>query len=161
MRISVKGRYALAAMIVVAEGDHGNHGENCVTAARVSERLGLSKIYLEQVFSLLKKGGLVHSVKGAQGGYRPARPAREITAFDILSSSEASLFEKTEDLSDEAGSSGQRGAPNDAFAVNTVMGRSVFDPLDEAVRGVLTKITLGDLVRETEKHASGGLMFYI
>ena len=56
MRISAKGRYALASVIHMAQQHHS--GES-VTLISISERLGISKIYLEQVFSLLKRGELV------------------------------------------------------------------------------------------------------
>lgn len=70
MRISTKGRYALAALIKIAE----NHGSGeYITIASISEKLGISKIYLEQVFSLLIIGGIVTSVKGAQGDCRHLR----------------------------------------------------------------------------------------
>ena len=65
MRISSKGRYGLAAMVCMAES-YGSGA--CITIISLSERLGISKIYLEQVFSLLKRGGLVLAIKGVQGG---------------------------------------------------------------------------------------------
>lgn len=42
----------------------------CITISSIAEKLGISKIYLEQVFSLLKRAKLVTSLKGAQGGYQ-------------------------------------------------------------------------------------------
>ncbi|MEL7602247.1 MAG: Rrf2 family transcriptional regulator, partial [Bacillota bacterium] len=49
MRVSAKGRYALAAMLHMAQrADTGEY----ITVISISERLGISKIYLEQVFSL-------------------------------------------------------------------------------------------------------------
>ena len=56
MRISAKGRYALASVVHMAQQQHS--GES-ITLVSISERLGISKIYLEQVFSLLKRGELV------------------------------------------------------------------------------------------------------
>ena len=82
MRISAKGRYALAAVVSMAQQYQG--GEY-ITLLSISEKLGISKIYLEQVFSLLRRSGLVDSVKGAQGGYRLSRAPRLITAWEILS----------------------------------------------------------------------------
>lgn len=70
MRISAKGRYALAAIISMAQ--QYNSGEH-ITVISISEKLGLSKIYLEQVFALLKKAEIVSSAKGAQGGYQLTR----------------------------------------------------------------------------------------
>lgn len=148
MRISSKGRYALAAVISMAENH--NNGE-FITVVSISEKLGISKIYLEQVFSLLKRGGIVISVKGAQGGYQLARMPRHITVLDVLSAVELSLFEPV-------GETVQAKAPE----IDAAMQSSVFDSIDDAVRNTLEKITLLDLVNETEKHKTDqGLMFFI
>lgn len=47
--------------------------------------------YLEQIINMLKKSRLVDSVRGSEGGYRLARPASEITLFDILRALEGDL----------------------------------------------------------------------
>lgn len=148
MRISAKGRYALAAMMNMAE-NYDN--DKYITVISISEKLGISKIYLEQVFSLLKRGGLVNSVKGAQGGYQLIRTPQQITALDVLSAVELSLFERAEDTVREK-------APE----VESVMRRSVFNTLDKAVKDTLNKITLYDLAEETQNHKnSHPFMFYI
>lgn len=148
MRISVKGRYALAATISMAQNH--NNGEY-ITIISISEKLGISKIYLEQVFSLLKRGGLVNSVKGAQGGYQLTRMPQQITAFDILSAIELSLFECT-------GETVSTKSPE----IEKSMRLSAFDALDSAIQTTLQKITLYDLMNEAEKHITDqGLMFFI
>lgn len=91
MRISSKGRYAVAAMTELAGAWKRSES---LTVLRISETLGISKIYLEQVFSLLKRAQLVNSIKGAQGGYQLAKPPEEITAADILSASELDSSKK-------------------------------------------------------------------
>jgi Rrf2 family protein len=91
MRISAKSRYALAAVIHMAR--LWGTGEP-VTVPSIAEKLGLSKIYLEQSFALLRRGGLVGASKGAQGGYLLAPAAEEITVFDVLSASELPLWKK-------------------------------------------------------------------
>ena len=148
MKISVKGRYALAAMISMAAiYDSSKY----ITVISISDKLGISKIYLEQVFSLLKRGGLVNSVKGAQGGYQLARMPQQITVFDVLSTVELSLFEKTDDTVSEK-------APE----IEKAMQLSAFDILDRSVKDTLEKITLESLVTAAEEHkADGGFMFYI
>lgn len=148
MRISVKGRYGLAAMISMASNyDSGEH----ITVISISEKLGISKIYLEQVFSLLKRGGLVNSTKGAQGGYRLARMPRQITVFDVLSAVEPSLFEKTEET-----------VPDKAPEIDKAMRLSAFDILDVEVKDTLEEITLENLLTAIEKHKSEEeIMFYI
>jgi len=148
MRLSAKARYALAAMTDMAQ----NAQEGCcITVVSIAERLGISKIYLEQVFSQLKKGGLVNSVKGAQGGYQLARMPKQITVYDILAEAEASLFEKND-------TSVERKDPS----IDAALFHSVYNILDETVEKVLKGVTLEDLVHETEKNKNGGsIMFYI
>ena len=148
MRISAKGRYALAAVISMAE--NYNNGEY-ITVISISEKLGISKIYLEQVFSLLKRGGIVNSVKGAQGGYQLTRMPRQITVLDVLSAVELSLFEPAEDT-----------VRSKAPEIEAAMRLSAFDILDSAVKNTLEKITLYDLLTEAEKHKTDqGFMFFI
>ncbi|MDR1858990.1 MAG: Rrf2 family transcriptional regulator [Treponema sp.] len=148
MRISAKSRYALAAMIHLAA--HYDNGEN-LTVIGISERLGTSKLYLEQIFSLLKRGGLLNSVKGAQGGYRLTRTPRKITAADILSAVELSLFEVTKGT-----------VSHNAPEIDMAIRSSVFDVLDKKISDTLQGITLEALVMAAEKHvADGKMMFYI
>ena len=148
MRISSKGRYGLSAMICMAES-YGS--DACVTIVSLSERLGISKIYLEQVFSLLKRADLVLAIKGAQGGYKLSRPPQNITVYDILRALEQSLFEKTAD-------SVSKKAEN----IENAMRTQVFSALDDAVAGVLKQLSLYDLLMEAEKQRQdAGFMFYI
>jgi len=148
MRISAKGRYALAVMVQMAE-NYGN-GEY-IAVINISKNLGISKIYLEQIFSLLKKSGLLNSVKGTQGGYHLARRPRLITAADILSAVEISLFEET------------KGTTSDkAVEIEKSIRLLVFDALDNKIKETLAGVTLEDLVSTTEKHkADDKNMFYI
>ena len=149
MRISAKGRYALAATISMAQQHPQNDGS--ITLISISERLGISKIYLEQVFALLKRGELVTSVKGAQGGYQLARPPRLISALEVLSAVETTLFDKTEDTVAER-------SPE----IETAMRADVFDALDGAVADALCRITIEQLVLSAERRKSANAgMFYI
>lgn len=148
MRISAKGRYALASLTFMAQ--QYNSGEY-VTVITISEELGISKIYLEQVFSLLKKAELVISSKGAQGGYLLSRMPREISALDVLSAVEVSLFEQAQET-----------VPDKAPEIDKALRSSVFDVLDQNVAKTLSGITLSDLVNEAEKYKNDqAMMFYI
>ncbi|MGE4283847.1 MAG: Rrf2 family transcriptional regulator [Clostridia bacterium] len=69
MKISARGRYALAATITMA-ADYVP-GE-CMILPDISEKLGISKIYLEQVSTLLRRADLILSNKEPQGGYQLA-----------------------------------------------------------------------------------------
>jgi Rrf2 family protein len=148
MRISTKGRYALAAMTHMAA--QYDNGEN-LTVISIAERLGTSKIYLEQIFSLLKRSGLLNSVKGALGGYQLVRVPRQITVADILSAVELSLFEETKNTVSE-----------NAPEIDKAIHLSVFDVLDKNIKETLTQITLESLVLAAEKNRTDDkMMFYI
>lgn len=73
MKFSTKGRYGLRALIDLAM--YGE--EEAVSIQSISARQQISDSYLEQLVSKLKKAGLVNSVRGAQGGYRLAKPAEK------------------------------------------------------------------------------------
>ena len=140
MRISTKGRYGLATMIMLAKKG-GNH-----TAIDVSNYLGISKIYLEQVFSLLKKSELIKSVKGSLGGYSLAKAASDITAYDILKATELALFEQTQHST----------ATKQATDIETTLITHIWQPIDLSIQKLLTSTTLEDLSRNSDDN-----MFYI
>ena len=80
MKLSTKGRYAVTAMMDIAL--HEKIGP--VTLADISQCQGISLSYLEQLFSRLRKSGLVKGVRGPGGGYRLAKQADEISVADII-----------------------------------------------------------------------------
>lgn len=148
MKISAKGRYALAATISLAESYKSGEYISLIT---LSEQLGISKIYLEQVFSQLKRGEIVNSIKGTKGGYQLSRTPEEISVMDILSTTEQSLFEPTEETICEK-------APEIEEAIR----ENVFTVLDHAVKNLLGEITLADLLAESQKlRGEQALMYYI
>ena len=80
MKLSTKGRYGLRALVDLAV-----HGEEApVSIQSIAVRQNISERYLEQLMGAMKKANLVTSTRGAQGGYRLARPAREISVGDVL-----------------------------------------------------------------------------
>ena len=71
MKLSTKGRYGLRALLDLAL----HNEEEAVSLQSIAERQNISMGYLEQLMRLLKKEGLVTSVRGAGGGYHLAREA--------------------------------------------------------------------------------------
>jgi len=148
MRISSKGRYALISMIYMARKFDGG---DFISVISISEKFGISKIYLEQVFALLKKGGLVISTKGSQGGYQISRSPNDITAYDILASVESTLFENVKET-----------VPQSAPEYEKTLHSLVFDALDRAVEQSLSSITLKNLTEEIDRNTDAqSIMFYI
>lgn len=80
MKISTKGRYGIRALIDLAI----NVEKENVTIKTISERQNISERYLEQIFSLLRKGGIIVGKKGAQGGYNLIKNKSELTIGEIL-----------------------------------------------------------------------------
>ncbi|RVU38075.1 Rrf2 family transcriptional regulator [Hwanghaeella grinnelliae] len=80
MRLSTKGRYAVMALV-----DLANMGaDRPVALADIARRQEISLSYLEQLFAKLRKGGAVRSVRGPGGGYMLARPADQLRISDIV-----------------------------------------------------------------------------
>ena len=80
MIVSTKGRYALKAMLDMAE----NANEGFVPMKDIAARQCVSKKYLEQIMPALVKNGLVEGVQGKGGGYRLTRKPSEYTVGEIL-----------------------------------------------------------------------------
>ena len=148
MKISAKSRYGLASIVFIAQRyNSGGH----ITVLNISEKLGISKIYLEQVFSLLKRSELVTSVKGSQGGYQLARPPETITVYDVLKAIETGFFEQT-----------PHAVEDDSNPIEKAMQHLIWKNLDISVQQFLSGITLADLVLESSNYADpDNLMFYI
>jgi Rrf2 family protein len=132
MWISTRAQYGMRALVEVALG-----GDRPTSLKTVAERQQLSQAYLEQIFAVLRNAGVVESVRGAHGGYRLARPLDEVDALEVVEVLEGSL------------------APVvciDDRSTCERTGHCSTEPLwrevDEAVRAVLRRTSLGDLVRQ-------------
>lgn len=87
MKLTTKTRYGVRALF-----DMAYHAGNLpVQVKDISRRQEISPRYLEQIFQLLKKAGLLQSKRGPQGGYSLSRPAAEITLLDIITATEGSI----------------------------------------------------------------------
>lgn len=87
MRLNAKGRYAVTAILDVAL-----HGEQePVALASIAERQGISRSYLEQLFSRLRRAGLVDSIRGPGGGYRLGRDVSAISVAEVIAAVEESV----------------------------------------------------------------------
>ena len=80
MRLSTKGRYAVMAMVDLACHSRGAP----IALSEIAERQEISLSYLEQLFAMLRRGGLVRSVRGPGGGYLLALDRSETRIADII-----------------------------------------------------------------------------
>jgi len=147
MRISSKGRYAIAALIeMTLSADEGQ-----MPLVSLAGKLGISKVYLEQIFSLLRRSGIVVSSKGAQGGYSLAVTPEAITVCDILAPVELALF-----------SAAEATVADTRPDLEAAMDKLVFAPLDQAVQNALQSVTLATLAAEARRLQdikTGGMYF--
>jgi len=85
--ISTRGIYGLAAMHVLSHAPRSR----AMQIKEIAAMTQVSHSYLEQLLSALRKGGLVTSIRGANGGYKLASPAHEITVLEIIEVLEGAL----------------------------------------------------------------------
>jgi Rrf2 family transcriptional regulator, iron-sulfur cluster assembly transcription factor len=135
MRVSSKGRYAIVAVLDVA----GNAGAKPVSLADVAVRQRISLSYLEQLFAMLRRAGLVAASRGPGGGYRLQRPADEITVGQV--------FQAVED----GGASNENGARD--WSEGPAAG--LWQALDVHIERFLDRVTLADLLTGADKRAFG------
>ena len=87
MILGTKARYAVMAMAELAQ----RAPNNPVTLAELAQAQEITVPYLEQLFSKLKKHGVVNSVRGPGGGYVLARAAKDIRVLEIVQAVDESL----------------------------------------------------------------------
>ena len=134
MWISTKAQYGMRALIEVALG-----GSRPTSLKVVAERQGISHLYLEQIFAMLRKAGYVDSVRGAHGGYMIARPAEQITALEVVELLEGSLAPVM--CIDDA---------DNCHRAGNCAAEPLWRRVDNAVRQVLGSTTLAEMVSERE-----------
>ncbi len=130
MRLTTKGRYAVTAMLDIAL----HHERGPVSVAEVAERQAISSAYLEQLFSKLKRAGLLCSVRGPGGGYELARPLDEVNVAHIIAAVgegvDATRCKGTADCQDGA----------------TCLTHDLWTALSHRIDEFLSAVTLEDLV---------------
>lgn len=119
-------------------------GEGPVSVREMSQNVGVSEHYLEQVMALLRRGGVVQAHRGASGGYELTRPVADITLADLLAPLEGMP---------EEGLSGAQDDPMDQVLTGALA--SLTQVLVEAARST----RLADLVQAVRDH--GAYMYYI
>src|ERR1700753_2000021 len=87
MRISAKADYAVRAVAELAAAE----GDKPVKAERVATAQEIPLNFLENILGELRHAGIVRSHRGAEGGFRLAKPANEVTVADVIRAVEGPL----------------------------------------------------------------------
>jgi iron-sulfur cluster assembly transcription factor iscR len=134
MRLTTKGRFAVTAMIDLAL----NAQNNAVKLNSISERQQISLSYLEQLFSKLRRAGLVESIRGPGGGYILGRDAGEINIAQIIAAAEDEL-----DATLCKGKANcQSGAP--------CLTHNLWENLNHTINAYLSSVTLAGLLTQQQ-----------
>ena len=84
MKLNTRGRYAVMALADMAKFDK----QKPISLRDISLRQNISLVYLEQIFSKLKKNNIVKSIRGANGGYILSKDPEQIKLSNIFSAVE-------------------------------------------------------------------------
>jgi Rrf2 family cysteine metabolism transcriptional repressor len=138
MKISAKGRYGLRALVDLFLNSKEEH----VALFSIAQRQGISVQYLEQVFSALRRAGIVRSIKGPKGGYVLAIEAEKLNVSTILSALEGNLTIMDTLKHDEQDSHN---------CIEQAVCNLIWQPLDERLMTILGSVTLVDLASESKR----------
>ena len=137
MKISTKGRYGLRAYIDLAR--YGT--EEPVSICSIAQRQHLSERYLEQLMAKLKKAGLVKSVRGAGGGYVPARDVSTVSVGDVLRALEGDM---------ELVSCAAFHADEECDMKDQCVTKDVWKKINESIIHTIDEITIDELVKRSK-----------
>lgn len=130
MQLNTQSRYALRAIVELAKVY-----DKTLSLSQISETQFLSVRYLEQIFSKLKKAGIVKSQRGVKGGYSLTRHPKEINVREVVSVFEE--FYPTECLK-----------TNTCDLIDRCLAKNLWIKLKKCVDDVLYETTIEDLLKE-------------
>jgi Rrf2 family protein len=135
VNLSARADYAVRSMLVLAAVTDGRP----LRGAAIAAAQNMPPKYVEQILVDLRRAGLVMSQRGSEGGFRLARPAREITIADVLRATEGPLAGVRGLRPEELDYEGDAAALRDVWLAVRVSLRSVVEhvTLDQVVLGKL------------------------
>lgn len=152
MRFSVKGQYGILALLELAL----HNGRGPLQARTISKTQRISLRFLEQVLSIIKKAGLVDSVRGAQGGYILAKHPSEIHMGDVLEAIEGPITPIS------CVSGGMEPHCWHEAELGYCVTKEIGEEVKSSIQESLNSITLKDLCeRKKEKDPQKVLMYHI
>jgi len=130
MRISAKAEYAVRAAVELAAAT----GDKPVKAERLATAQEIPLNFLENILGELRHAGVVRSQRGAEGGFRLARPASEVTIADVIRAVDGPL-------------ASIRGGPPEGVSYTGAAAAlpNVWIAVRANLRSVLERVTLADV----------------
>ena len=137
MKLTTKARYAVTAMLDLAM--HCSNNDLAITLSDIAERQDISLSYLEQLFSKLRRAGLVNSIRGPRGGYVLSKSPDLIDIAQIIDAVEESV-----DVTKCLGGS-------DCQSGKMCLTHSLWDALSQKIKTFLEEVTLAELILNRDK----------
>lgn len=139
MKFSTQEEYGLRCLLRISKSD----SPNGLTIPEISQLEGLSTANVGKILRMLRLGGFIESARGQTGGYKLSRPAEEIVLGEVLEALGGKLFQDNF-CSDHSGI--------EMICTNSIdcAIRSLWKTIQNLLDGVLSKMTLNDLIG-TEK----------
>ena len=134
MRLTSKGRYAVAAMLDLALHDE----DKPVALSDVATRQEIPESYLGQLFARLRQSGLVVSRRGPGGGYTLAKTSEDISVADIICAV------------DESVDSTRCGGKADCQNNQRCLTHGLWENLSRKIHGFLSETSLAEVLAERE-----------
>ena len=142
MKLGTRGRYAVMAMVDLAQ--HSNGGP--VSLTEIAQRQQISLSYLEQLFAKLRRSGLVASVRGPGGGYRLAHARDETRISDIILAVDEPLHAVRCSPGTASGCRGDR---------SRCLTHDLWEELSNQIHLYLSSVSLGDVCDKRVLGTSG------
>ena len=138
MQVSAKTDYGLRAVLELSL----NHGQGSIQSAEIAARQSIPESYLVQLLNLLRKAGLIRSVRGPKGGHQLIRRPEDLTVGEVMAALEGPI--------DLLGKGEERGWESEGAGVF----RAVWADVESAIDGVLASVTFADLCRKLQTRVS-------
>lgn len=140
MKLSTKARYAVLALIDLALHSKKSQGKVVpISLMDISQRQSLSQHYLEQLFSKLRRAGVVQSVRGQGGGYFLAIPPTDLCISHIVDAVDEPIKSTKCDPKSDLGCQGKH---------SKCLAHSLWVGMEVTIRSYLTAVTLKDVMNK-------------
>jgi Rrf2 family protein len=145
MELSSRLEYALVALLEIAK--YQAQGKP-LKVNEIAASQSLPERYLDQIFTSLKRQGIISSQRGMKGGYLLAKELWQITLLDVV-------------IAIEGGGNQKKVDPATSNTLEKTVIVQTFDEIKESVDGILKNYTLQDLVKTLEIQRQTSPMYYI
>lgn len=147
MKITALEEYGLRCLLQLAR-----EGQNSlVTVSQIAQSESLSNEYVSKIMTLLRRAGLIESVRGVTGGYRLVKPSGEITVADVSLAVSQPIY-------DDEFCIGHKGLATECIHSDLCGVRTVWKAIADRVNETMRNITLENVLERHKGDVSAGVV---